>query len=92
MMSFRLSKFIRTRKKRSKRLLIAGYRIVEINQGQDNDPPMLHERQDTSLKEITNPVRPKALRLFMAIPFVGLFIALAISLGILFIKARLNGM
>ena len=73
-------------------MLTVGYRIVEMNQGQDNDSPLLHERQDSALKEITNPARPKALRLFMAIPFVGLFIALATSLGILFIKARLNGM
>jgi len=72
-------------------MLIFDDRIIEINQAVGVGSPLLSQRQDTP-KEIAKPVRPLEFRLFMAIPFVGLFILLAISLAVLFIKARPNGM
>jgi hypothetical protein len=72
-------------------MLIFDDRIIEVNQAVSVGSPLLSQRQDTP-KEIAKPVRPLEFRLFMAIPFVGLFILLAISLAVLFIKARPNGM
>lgn len=72
-------------------MLIFDDRIIEINQAVSVGSPLLSQRQDTP-KEIAKPVRPLEFRLFMAIPFVGLFILLAISLVVLFIKAQPNGM
>jgi len=71
-------------------MLTRGDSIVEVGQATDTGSPLLGQRQDTA-KEIAKPVRPKEFRLFMAIPFVGLFILLAVSLAVLFIKARANG-
>jgi hypothetical protein len=72
-------------------LLILDRRIIEIDQAVTIGSPLLAQRQDTP-KDIAKPVRPLEFRLVIAIPFVGLFILLAISLAVLFIKARPNGM
>lgn len=71
-------------------MLIIGDSIIEVDQATDTGSPLLGQRQDTA-KEIAKPVRPKEFRLLMAIPFVGLFILLAVSLAVIFIKARANG-
>ncbi|KAH7128103.1 hypothetical protein B0J11DRAFT_458434, partial [Dendryphion nanum] len=42
--------------------------------------------------DIAKPTRPVEFRLFVAAPFVGLFVALAITLGILFYKSRPFGL
>ncbi|KAF2871297.1 hypothetical protein BDV95DRAFT_607554 [Massariosphaeria phaeospora] len=42
--------------------------------------------------EIAKPVRPVELSLPVAVPFVGLFVLLAVGLGVLFFKAELNGL
>jgi hypothetical protein len=44
-----------------------------------------------SQQDIAKPVRPLEFRLFMAIPFILLHTALAITLGVLFIKNRPTG-
>jgi hypothetical protein len=72
-------------------MLIINHRIIELDQAVSIGSPLLSQRQDTP-KEIAKPVRPLEFRLFMAVPFVGLFILLAISLAVLFFKARPNGM
>jgi hypothetical protein len=40
---------------------------------------------------IANPVRPTEFSLWVALPFVSLFVLLAIGLGIIFQKAHANG-
>jgi hypothetical protein len=51
---------------------------------------ILSQRRD-SPKSIAKPVRPFEFSLWMAFPFLNLFIVLAISLGVVFAKARING-
>lgn len=43
-------------------------------------------------RDIAKPVRPKEFRMWTAVPFVSLFIALSIALAILFVRARANGL
>jgi hypothetical protein len=49
-------------------------------------------QRPNSSREITKPVRPKEFSLWMSIPFVGLFVALAIALAIIFARARADGL
>jgi hypothetical protein len=50
----------------------------------------LGTRRD-SPTSIAKPVRPLELSLWVAVPFVNLFVALAIVLGVLYGKANANG-
>lgn len=50
----------------------------------------LGQRQN-SPTSIAKPVRPIELSLWMAVPFVTLFLALAVALGVIFDKAYANG-
>jgi hypothetical protein len=70
--------------------------IVEITHGNvyDNDNDIidvLGQRRD-SPTSIAKPVRPTEFSLWVAFPFVTLFVMLAIALGIIYAKARINGM
>ncbi|KAF1928282.1 uncharacterized protein M421DRAFT_5341 [Didymella exigua CBS 183.55] len=49
------------------------------------------QRQGTS-RDIAKPVRPKEFRMWTAVPFVSLFIALSIALAVIFVRARANGL
>lgn len=51
----------------------------------------LHRCQNTT-REIAKPVRPNELRLWTAVPFVSLFIALSSALAVIFVKAQTNGL
>ncbi|KAH9882358.1 hypothetical protein J1614_000594 [Plenodomus biglobosus] len=54
-------------------------------------PVTLSQRRNTP-RNIAKPVRPVEFRLYVAIPFVTLFIALAVTLGVIYIKAQVNGL
>ncbi|KAH6639043.1 hypothetical protein C7974DRAFT_125364 [Boeremia exigua] len=45
-----------------------------------------------TVRGIAKPVRPNEFRLWTAIPFVSLFFALSITLAVIFVKARANGL
>jgi hypothetical protein len=51
----------------------------------------LQQRRD-SPSSIAKPVRPLEFSLWLAIPVTGLFLILAILLGVVYEKARANGM
>lgn len=70
--------------------------IIEIGTPTDavlaaQQPVTMSQRRNTP-RDIAKPVRPVEFRLWTALPFVGLFIALSISLAVLFITAQVNGM
>jgi hypothetical protein len=67
--------------------------IIEVDQGHVSgsaidQPIALDARQNTNIAE---PVRPVEFRIWVAILFVTSFVALAISLGIIYMKAKANG-
>jgi len=67
--------------------------IIEIDQHgavdyTDGHPVSLGIRRNT---DIAKPVRPREFSLWVAGPFVNLFIILAIALGVIYSKARVNG-
>jgi hypothetical protein len=67
--------------------------IIEIDQHgavnyTDNQPALLGVRQNT---DIAKPVRPLEFSLWVAGPFVNLFVILAIALGVIYAKAHVNG-
>jgi hypothetical protein len=49
-------------------------------------------RCSNTVREIAKPVRPKEFRLWTAVPFVGLFVALSIALAVIFVRAQANGL
>ncbi|KAF2792711.1 hypothetical protein K505DRAFT_375878 [Melanomma pulvis-pyrius CBS 109.77] len=65
--------------------------IIEVNHAMESEIPLLGQCQKPP-KEVAKPIRPVEFRLLIAIPFVGLFIALAILLAVLFTKARSSGL
>lgn len=70
-------------------------RLVEVENS--NDMESVIQRAYTSGPHITGPdtiakpVRPMEFSLWVAFPFINLFVVLAILLGIIFGKARANG-
>jgi hypothetical protein len=67
--------------------------IVEIDQGHVEDyvgsqPIAPGVRLNT---DIAKPVRPSEFSLWVAVPFVNLFIILAVALGVIYLKAYANG-
>ena len=77
-------------------LLTIAISIVEIGHSPDTlsisqVPESLSLRQNTP-KDIAKPVRPVEFRLWVAFPFVNLFIVLAVLLGVIYMKAYANGM
>jgi hypothetical protein len=69
--------------------------IIEITHEIDVDPAIpatdtLGQRRH-SPSSITEPVRPIEFTLWVAFPFVSLFVVLATLLGVLFAKAHFNG-
>jgi hypothetical protein len=71
-------------------------RLIEVGgtpqlSGNSHAIPPISQRQHTP-SDIAKPVRPKEFTAWMAIPFLSLFIGLAITLAIIFAKARLQGM
>lgn len=54
--------------------------------------PITLSQRRTTPRDIAKPVRPVEFRLYVAIPFVTLFIALAVTLGVIYIKAQVNGL
>jgi hypothetical protein len=66
--------------------------IVEIEQNHVIDytgnQPMALGRRNT---EIAKPVRPFEFSLWAAVPFVNLFVILAVALGVIHLKASVNG-
>ncbi|KAJ4377612.1 hypothetical protein N0V83_000439 [Neocucurbitaria cava] len=70
--------------------------IVELDAYQDITgnallPDLRAQRRDTP-SDIAKPVRPIEFRLWVVVPFVSLFITLAICLSVLFVKARMQGL
>jgi hypothetical protein len=57
----------------------------------ENDIGVLGQRRD-SPTSIAKPVRPTEFSMWMAFPFVTLFVTLAIALGVIYAKARYQGM
>jgi hypothetical protein len=70
------------------------YSIVEVTHSDvhdlENDIGALGQRRD-SPTSIAKPVRPTEFSLWMAFPFVTLFVTLAIALGVIYAKARYQG-
>jgi hypothetical protein len=67
--------------------------IVEIDQCHvedyvGNQPVAPGVRRNT---DIAKPVRPSEFSLWVAVPFVNLFIILAVALGVMYLKAYANG-
>jgi hypothetical protein len=67
--------------------------IVEIDQNDavdytDSHPGSLGVRRNTN---IAKPVRPLEFSLWVAGPFINLFIILSIALGVIYAKANVNG-
>ncbi|KAF2025483.1 hypothetical protein EK21DRAFT_103882 [Setomelanomma holmii] len=74
----------------------SGSGLVEVSgspalNGQIQAVSPLNRRQRTTT-DIAKPVRPKEFSLWMAIPFVSLFITLTITLAVVFAKARSQGL
>lgn len=67
--------------------------IIEISECLDaNVEVKPTDQRREALSDIAKPVRPNEFSLHVAFPFVGLFIALAIVLAVIFAKARVQGM
>ncbi|PVI00457.1 hypothetical protein DM02DRAFT_728559 [Periconia macrospinosa] len=69
---------------------VHGIRIVDESASIDNDT---QARQQTGFsKEIKKPVRPTYFKLWMAVLFVGMFVIIAVGLGVVFAQASSNGL
>ncbi|KAH8731942.1 hypothetical protein GQ44DRAFT_735638 [Phaeosphaeriaceae sp. PMI808] len=73
-----------------------GTSLIEFIPGDpiDTEEPIVARvgRRRDSPSSVAKPVRPVEFSLWMAVPFVNLFLILAIALGIVYGKARVNGL
>ncbi|CAI9628309.1 unnamed protein product [Alternaria burnsii] len=70
--------------------------IVEVGPTTDSvlvaQQPITQAQRRSTTRNIAKPVRPIEFSLWTSIPFIGLFIGLAIALGVIFGKAKLDGL
>ena len=69
------------------------FSIIETSIDLEPASPLIQApglRQNTPT-EIAKPVRPTEFSLWVAVPFINLFVILAIALGVIYMKAHANG-